>query len=175
MSNSQAAKLAILIIVSLFASGWAAHAEVQTPQAREIATREWTEGDYLGCVTVIGFADGRGYDLLLCTGMRRSEDGGLSRAAEDGGIYKILVREGALIVRADMYALPLELDPHPWKTARTIIALRERLDQIVDEWTRGDEDAQTAAAVLRQVADFDWEHRVFRVEIITKLPPDLQE
>ena len=142
----------------------------RSPRARDLATYEWTEGDYLGRVTVIGFADGRGYDLLLCTGMRRSEDGGLSRAAEDGGIYKILVREGKPIVRSDMHALPLlELEPHPWKTARTIIALRRRLSEIAEEWALGDEDAQTAADVLRQIADYDWEHGIIRVEIITKL------
>lgn len=174
MMRNPGAKLAILGGVLLLVWGGAAVANADPARARDLATREWPEGDYLGCVTAQEYPDGS-YGVLLSMGMRRSEDGALYLAAEDGGIYKILVREGKLIVRADMYALPLELEPHPWRTARTIIALRERLAAIADEWALGDEDAQTAAAVLRQVADFDWEHRVFRVEIITKLPPDLQE
>ncbi len=164
-------KLAILSILLLLLTGGAAVANTDSAQGRDLATREWTDGDYLGRVTVQQDAAG-GYSVLLSTGLARNESGALYVAADEGGVYRILLREGIPIVRSSLIVQPeLALDPHPWEAARTIIALRERLNKIAEGWSGGDEDARTAASLLMQVADYDWEHRIIRVEVLTKLPP----
>jgi len=172
MGINRVTKLAFLSIVLLLLPGGAAVANADSARARDLATYEWAEGDYLGRATVQEYPDGN-YGVRLSTGMRKSEDGSLYVAAEDGGIYRFLVRDGVPIVRSALIVQPeLALDPHPWEAARTVIARRERLREIAREWSLGDEDARAAAEALEQIAGYDWEHRMIRVEVLTKLPPE---